>query len=173
MQFPAKTVYLAGPISGLTYADARDGWRKEFASLMPEHIHCLSPMRAKEFLSKAQDISGLPTSYTDQAIATPSGIVTRDHNDVKSCDAMVANFLGADRASIGTAIEFGWANAYRKPIVMLIEKDGFVRVKKGDGTLVAQRNPHWHAMMSEIGGYLTDDMEEAAHIINHILTPGT
>ena len=158
MQYPVKTVYLAGPITGLTYGEARHGWRKEFTSLMPERIQCLSPMRGKSSLTGPRLISGAPETYQGAPIAAPSGIVTRDRNDIKTCDAVVANFLGADKASVGTAIEFGWADAYRKPIIMLIEKDG------GD-------NPHWHAMLTEIAGYVTDNMEEAAYTVYHILTP--
>ena len=35
-----KKVYLAGPIAGLSYEEASGGWRKEFPTLLPEHIKC-------------------------------------------------------------------------------------------------------------------------------------
>lgn len=156
--FPTRTIYLAGPITGLSYVAARKGWREDFASMLPEHILPISPLRAKEFLVGCNAISGNETeleSYSNP-LASASGIVTRDHNDVMTCDAMVACFLGVDRASLGTAIEFGWANAYRKPVVMICEKGSV----------------HDHAMMTEIAGYVVPTLEEAAHIVTSILTPG-
>ena len=163
MIFPDKTVYLAGPITGLSYHDARHTWRHEFTTLLPEHIHALSPMRAKEFLSQEQVLVGDPDMYPEHQMATPSGIVTRDRNDVHTCDAMVACFLGArQRVSIGTVGECFWADAYRKPIIMVIEE------ANGDG----QDNIHLHAMLTELAGYRVPTLEEAAHLVTHLLTPG-
>ena len=163
MIYPDKTVYLAGPITGLSYHAARNTWREEFSTLLPEHIHPVSPMRAKEFLSNEQVLAGDPDMYPEHALATPSGIVTRDRNDISNCDAMVACFLGAkQRVSIGTCLEFGWADAYRKPIVMVVE------AANGEG----QDNVHLHAFLTEVSGYRVTTIEEAAHIVTHLLTPG-
>ncbi len=165
MIFPSKTVYLAGPITGLSYSEARNTWRHEIASLLPEHIFPLSPMRNKDFLEDQSVLAGDPNMYPEHSLATPSGIVTRDRNDVRNCDAVVACFLGAmDRVSIGTCLEFGWADAFRKPIVMVIE----------DGPAVAggDVNIHLHAFLTEIAGYRVPTLEEAAHLVTHLLTPG-
>lgn len=177
MSFPDRKVYLAGPITGLSYGEARHGWREEFARLLPSHIHPHSPMRAKDFLLDQNCLTGDPDMYPDHAIATASGIVTRDRNDIRrECDAMVACFLGAAKASVGTCIEFGWADAFGIPIVMVIESNGMARVPKTttDGLpgydLVD--NPHHHAMLAELAGYRVDTIEEAAHIVTHLLTPG-
>lgn len=156
MTYPVKTVYLAGPITGLSYGDARHGWREEFASMLPEHILPASPMRGKEYLKMETKLVGHPSMYPGSLMSTPSGIVTRDRNDVKSCDAMVACFLGCDKVSLGTCIEFGWADAFGKPIIMIMEDE----------------NVHQHAMLTEIAGYLTPDLEEASAILYHLLTPG-
>ena len=138
-QLPSRQVYMAGPITGLGYEDATNGWRAEFPKLLKSHIHAFTPMRGKKHLE------GLVGAITDRAEDYPEGlttaasnIVARDHNDVMLCDAMVVNFLGAPRASIGTAVEFGWANAYRKPIIMIIEP----------GT----SNVHNHLMLTEMAG---------------------
>ena len=48
--YPIKTVYLAGPITGLSYGAARQGWREEMKKLLPDHVHPMSPMRGKDFL---------------------------------------------------------------------------------------------------------------------------
>jgi nucleoside 2-deoxyribosyltransferase len=169
MIFPDKTIYLAGPITGLSYETARLGWRKDFASMMPPYIHAMSPMRGKDYLMDEDVLAGDPDMYPEHLMSTPSGIVCRDRNDVKNCDVMVANFLEADVASIGTSIEFGWADAFVKPIVMVVEPDGIIQEKFG-GHIV--RNPHFHAMMTEMAGYVTNTVEEAANVCIHLLTPG-
>lgn len=168
MRFPQKTVYLAGPITGLSYQEARHTWRQEFSRLVPAHIHCLSPMRAKDFLLDQQVLVGDPDMYPQHLMATASGIVTRDRNDVKNCDAMVAVLSNAEKASVGTCIEFGWADAFRKPIVMVIEDQADADHMRPD----LAPNPHWHAMLTEISGYVTPSLDEAAHIVTHLLTPG-
>ena len=156
MSKPVKTVYLAGPITGLSYQDARGGWRGEFVSLLPEHILCVSPMRGKECLSNEKILQGHAKMYDDNILANASGIVSSDRYDVMNCDAVVANFLGASIVSIGTCIEFGWADAFRKPIIMLHDENDL----------------HDHAMLNEMAGYVTDDIAAAAAALTRLLTPG-
>jgi len=159
-----KSIYLAGPITGLTYQAARHGWREEFAGTVGKyvpswhHAWCYSPMRAKEFLSAVQCLDGDADvlNAIGNPFATARGIVTRDHNDVKNCDGMVACFLGAERASIGTAIEFGFAFAYKKPVVMVVEPG----------------NIHNHVMLRDIAGYVVPTLDDAARIMASILFPG-
>ena len=158
MSYPQHSVYLAGTITGLTHDEARYGWRKEFDELMEpyEHIHCSSPMRGKEMLENF----GVLTSgrgYPKDAITSPAGIVARDRNDVKLCSVMVACFLESRGISGGTFIEFGWADRYDKPIVLIGPED----------------DPNiQHLMSQRLAGYRVDTLEEAAMIVGHLLTPG-
>ena len=158
-QLGTKHLYLAGPITGISYEDARLGWREEFPKLLQPHIECYSPMRGKDFLKKEMNIGGSPDAMNNMnnAMASPSGILTRDFNDVLTCDAMVANFIGAQRVSIGTCVEFGFAYSLRKPVVMICE---------------SKDNPHYHAFLTEIAGYVVSSMKEAAPLVNFLLTPG-
>jgi nucleoside 2-deoxyribosyltransferase len=155
MIYPKKVIYLAGPITGLSYGEARHGWREEFAGMMNEHIFTASPMRGKEELSGVKCLTGDPDAFKGSNIALPKSIVCRDRNDVYTCDVMVACFLGSERVSIGTCIEFGWADAFRKPIVMIAEDD----------------DPHRHLMVDTMAGYILGSLEDAAVIVNHLLTP--
>lgn len=162
MIYPTKTVYLAGPITGLTYEEARDGWRKEFDSLMPEHILCKSPMRGKEFLAKRGILASDPDpdTYPDNPMVTSSGIVTRDFFDVRTSDVMVACFLEANGiASLGTAVEFGLAYSVRTPIVMIADPDD-MHAKHAK-----------HVFLAEMAGYHVYTLEEGARIVEHLLTP--
>jgi len=151
---------LAGPITGLTYDNAKNGWRKPFADMVKEqspHIECFSPMRAKEFLSDEQSLkcSNVDLSQVGRALARPLGILTRDFNDVTHRDAMVACFLGADRVSIGTVWEIGVAYSHRKPVIVIMDKG----------------NIHDHVFVTDSSGYVVDTLEEAALILHSILTP--
>lgn len=154
---PKKTVYLAGPITGLTHDDARYGWRKEFQSLMPEHIFCNSPMRGKEML-KDWGILTSGNDYPDHAMTSSSGITTRDFNDVRTADAMIACFVeSSGNLSGGTFMEYGFAHALRIPII---------GVGKADDPNLQ------HLMALHVLGWRVDTLEEAAHIISLLLTPG-
>ena len=157
MIYPKKNVYLAGPISGLTHDEARYGWRLDFESLMPEHIFCNSPMRGKEFLA---DIGVLSSGhdYPKHAMATDAGITTRDYNDVKNCDAMIACFLeSGGRPSLGTAMEYGFAFSHQIPVIAIGAED----------------DPNiQHLMLKRVAGYQVESLEEAATIVAHLLTPG-
>ena len=123
---------------------------------MPEHIECLSPMRNTEDLSlkKKLDIKG----YATNPLHTPAGITTRDYNDVKLCDVMVACFLESDGSrSLGTAAEFGYAWALQKPIVVIGKEDD-EHIK--------------HGMLARMRGFLVDNVEEGAEIVKSLLTTG-
>lgn len=125
MSFSKKKIYLAGPITGWSYNNARHGWRKSFADMLADrapHLECYSPMREKEFLEKDQCIGGEADYQSLHGFGTPQGILTRDYNDVFTCDAMVACFLGATAPSIGTCVEFGFAKSHNKPVIMVMEK---------------------------------------------------
>jgi len=157
MIYPSKMVYLAGPITGLTHDEARDGWRKDFASLMPEHIYCNSPMRGKDML-KDWGVLTSGAGYPDNAMTTPEGITSRDFNDVKTCDAMIACFLESnDHLSGGTFMEYGFAHALQKPII---------------GIGPAHDPNLQHLMAQRVMGWRVDGLEEAANIVSLLLTPG-
>lgn len=154
---PNKLIYLAGPITGLTHDEARYGWREKFAKLLPPHIHCMSPMRGKEFLS---DLGVLTSgeNYPQNALCSPEGITTRDYNDVKNSDAIVACYLeSGDRPSLGTAVEFGYAWAHHIPIIVIGSEEE-VNVR--------------HFMLKRMAGYRVDTLEEGALVTSLLLTPG-
>jgi nucleoside 2-deoxyribosyltransferase len=114
-------------------------------------------MRGKDFL-KDHGILSSGHDYPDNAMATPEGITTRDHNDVVNSDAMVACFLeSGNRPSLGTAVEFGWCWDNHKPILVIGPEDE-VNVR--------------HLMLKRMAGYRVDTLEEGAIILTHLLTPG-
>jgi hypothetical protein len=110
-------VYLAGPIAGLTFDGAQD-WRDEVTEMLASEIACYSPLRNKQFLRNSGVIT--QTAYANP-MASDRGIMTRDHFDCQTSDAIFVNLLGAERVTIGTVMEIAWGFAYRKPVVVAME----------------------------------------------------
>ncbi len=154
-----KTVYLAGPISGCSY-DGAVNWREHcITELAIRGIKGISPMRAKSYLKEHEEIAGHIEFENQQhignALSSSRGIMTRDRFDATNCSVLLVNFLGAEKVSIGTAIEVGLADANRIPIVTVIEDSG---------------NPHDHAMINEATGFRVNSLDKALIIIKSILS---
>lgn len=148
----SKLVYLAGPIDGCTY-EGCTGWR-EYATkqLAEDGIIGLSPMRAKEFLkSHPKLVDGI----YDHPLTMDSGFTTRDMWDVRRCDAILFNLLNAEKVSIGTMIEYGWASAFNKPMITVIEKE---------------KNIHEHGMIRRLSGYRVDNLESGLTIVRALFS---
>ena len=150
------TVYLAGPITGLTYEGCTD-WR-QFArtKLLESNIEGISPMRAKEYLAGIGEISGHGRDYfATSVISQPHSVVTRDRFDTTRVDVVLMNLLGAKAVSIGSMVELGWADAARVPVVV-------VREEPGSGV-------HDHMFVSALAGYTVSTLEEGLHVVRAIL----
>lgn len=145
-------VYLAGPIAGMQYGNSTS-WREYVArSLTNYHIQTLSPLRGKTYL---KDEVHIQDSYEDQVLSSRRGLTTRDRMDVMRCDMVLINFDGADRVSIGTCIEVGWADAWRKPMVIVMD----------------EKNLHYHAMIRECAGFIVPTLDDAIKVVRHVLLP--
>lgn len=149
-------VYLAGPISGLTYADSTTwrGYAREY--LAGYGVLALSPMRGKQHLADAGVLhSG---EYPESVLSTARGITARDRYDVCRSDVLLVNLLGAtERVSIGTVMEIAWADLSRIPIVMAIEEAD---------------NPHIHAMVNEVVPFKVPSIFEALGVVRDVLGVG-
>lgn len=150
----AKRVYLAGPITGLTY-DEGNAWRLEAKAALGAHgIEAYSPMRAKEYLRSQGVLSG---SYSDGLFSTARNIMTRDYDDCTKADLILCNLLGSTKPSLGTVMEIAWAFAFRVPLVVIMEKEG---------------NPHdGHPMIAESIGFRVDNVKDGILVATGILVP--
>src|SRR5689334_14211258 len=94
-------VYLAGPITGLSYAGSTDWRHYAINKLANAGIKGWSPMRGKEYLAQLEKISGTGEEYVHLgAMSTPKGVINRDRWDATRCDLLLANLLGATQVSI-------------------------------------------------------------------------
>lgn len=149
-------IYLCGQITGLSYDEARFGWREQVMKAFEGSVvQPLSPMRAKAHLAGVRSLSefGDPASV----LSCPRGLTSRDYLDVKRSTLIFCNVLGMERVSVGSMIEFGWANALRIPIVCCIEPEG---------------NPHDHAMVQELINWRCSSLEEGIEVARAIFSEG-
>lgn len=143
-------VYLAGPINGRTWQEATE-WRREARHALQRYeIRCLSPLRDKEHLIANGPI--LQHTY-DEPLSNAPGIVARDSNDVRRCDMVLANFLGASKVSVGTCYELAWAWAWGKPVCVVMESG----------------NLHEHPFVTQCAGFVVRDLPTAIEIVRSVL----
>jgi nucleoside 2-deoxyribosyltransferase len=140
-------VYLAGPITGHTYDGAED-WRALAREVLGRHgIEAFSPLRGKEYL-RAEGMIGAYVQ-SEAVMSSPKGITTRDRWDCTRVDIVLVNFVGAERISVGTCIELGWADGARVPIV----------------AVMPEGNVHEHPMVEELVGFRVHTLGEALALI--------
>ena len=150
LPIPKKALFLAGPLTGISHGDALD-WRKYVESKLPSDVIAFSALRGKEYVAKE---AVLKDSYPEHLLSTPQGTITRDRYDVSRCDALLVNFLKADRVSIGTIMEMAWADAWRIPIILAMEKG----------------NIHDHAFVRQVAGFIAGDLDEAIWTAVNVVT---
>lgn len=144
-------VYLAGPITGEAFGTVND-WRKDAVKFLSLHgIEGLSPLRAKDYLLGETSI--LDSYEGSHVLSSQKGLTTRDRWDCQRADVVLFNFIGANRVSIGTCIELGWADSARRPMVTAMEP----------GSL------HDHAMVREMSGYIVPSVEDALAVVVALL----
>ncbi len=150
-------VYLAGPITSVDLEGAT-GWRFEAIRALREWgIDGYSPLRHKEGLIPQQGLIGSDVSlYERHPLTSAQGITARDRYDVQSSDLVIANLLGSTERTTGTAIEFGWADAFGVPIIMVIEDEGSIAE---------------HPMLNTIAGFRVPNMYHACVLARQILLP--
>ena len=150
-------LYLCGQITGLGYKDATFGWRAQvYDALKGSGIECISPMRGKTHLLDVKDLS--PLGAPDSVESNAKAITTRDRFDIRRPDLLFCNLLGMDRVSIGSMIEFGWADAFRVPILCCIEPDG--------------GNLHEHGIVQDLIGWRRGSLEEGMNVVYNVLKTG-
>lgn len=139
-----KSVYLAGPISNINIKEAIS-WREYVKQeLAKSGIEAYSPLRGKE---EENDLGR-------RLLGNPKAFTSRDRHDILSCDLMLANLLDAERVSIGTVGEYGQADALRKPIITIMEKQG---------------NVHDHPWIREVSGWVVETLDEGIYVARMIL----
>lgn len=144
-------IYLAGPITGITFGEATD-WREDAKRFLDSPtVRTFSPLRGKDYL---KDKGELHSGTYDGTLTSQKGIMGRDYFDCTSSTVVIFNFLGAKKASIGTAMELAWCYQKQIPTVVIMEKEG---------------NIHDHVMVREAITYRVETLGEAVAVTKMLL----
>lgn len=150
------SVYLAGPIGGLTYEGACEWRRAAQDVLAKEGIGVLSPMRFKGFLVN-EGVLKSEEGFHNHALASSRGIFRRDTSDVRKSDVLLVNFLPNEERqekSLGTAMEIMLAYELGKDVVLVSREDDINRV---------------HPFVAECFTYEARTLEEGLGLVKAIL----
>ena len=123
-----ETVYLAGPIGGLTWEEATR-WRTNVASMLSP-LECLSPLRdtddGRSLRSSHHVTDGgrLTNEGKDSAIPFQELFIRDETDCCQRADLVFFNYLGAKTLSVGTNSELSWCRALGIHRVVVIEDEG-------------------------------------------------
>jgi len=134
------TVYLAHPISGLSYDEVMDYYSRMEKYLQRLGYDTLCPMRGKAYLRNEKELR--PGGY-QQPVSTNHAIVERDAWMVRKADIILADLVGARSVSIGCMMELAWAHLLGKHTLVILEEE----------------NPHRHAFILESADIVFDNQE--------------
>jgi nucleoside 2-deoxyribosyltransferase len=154
------SVYLCGPIAGMSFQEAKFGWRyRVFAALQRDGIDAFSPLRHLQATQLDDDHIDHMGKHgaSAGALSTPKGLTVRDRYDTKRADLIFCNLLGAHSVSIGSMIELGWADAANVPIILIMEEEG---------------NIHEHAMVETLASWTVPTVKDGIQIVQDLLIPG-
>jgi len=145
------SVYLAGPITGLSWAEATE-WRVLAHQRLREHqIDCVSPLRGKEYLCEEE---ALGHRYEDKIMSCGKAIVGRDLFDVRRCDMLLVYMANMVKPSIGTFVEMGVAHEAKVPMVVVCPPD----------------SPHaTHPFITELASFMAPTLGDGLDVIVKVL----
>jgi nucleoside 2-deoxyribosyltransferase len=145
-------VYLTGPITGSADPNIC-GWRDVVRDRLAPFVEVIDPAAAP--------YDSIPAyRRTEKSAAAIKRlmhgrfVVDRNRNLIRSCDIVLANFLTAEQASIGSVGELFWADAFGKLIVIIREKAG---------------NVHDHAMLNAIASATVSTIDDGCKAVLNIL----
>jgi len=137
------TIYLAGPISGLSYDDAVNVFVDRSIELRGMGYNVIHPMLGKEYLRNELKLK--EHGYKNPQ-STNHAIVQTDFWRVDRADILYVDLtLGKERTSIGTVAEMSRAFAKNKLVVTVLPKE----------------NIHRHAFILEMSSLIFETTEDA------------
>jgi hypothetical protein len=145
-------VYLSGPISGCSSAQATE-WRRYVAQRLSPRLTVFDPTQDAADFSVPSELH-LNVGARLQNLAHGKEVLERNRMYILGCDVVLANFLGAKKISIGSIGEIFWADAFRKPVIVVRE---------------AQQNLHDHGLVNAIATCTFEELDPAIDKINKML----
>ena len=141
-----KSVYLAGPMTGMLVGQSRDGWRRRARMFLePKGVEVLSPLRHWDEIPDGHEMGAIGEDRVGGVLVSGRLNFRRDVVDIIRADCIYANFNGSTRMSGGSFSEGGMAYILHKPVVVFYGDDTF----------------HNHLFWNEIGSAFPKTEEEA------------
>lgn len=118
-------IYLVRPISGCSFEQVINYYEETTEILNEVGNQTLHAMMGKHTF---KDEDGNPkmgwfrASDYEDPVSTDRAIIGRDRWMTKKADIIYANFLDAERVSIGSVMELAWAFDYSKHVVLTMQK---------------------------------------------------
>lgn len=145
-------IYLSGPITGHT-DEAIKSWRSLAIRRLSSLGEVIDPTLARYDSDVAFQKQESPPEALDR-LRHGLLVVRRNRNLIRSCDVVLANFLGAgSKASIGSIGEIYWAEEFGKPVFIVRERFG---------------NVHDHAMLNAIASRVVYALEDGFKLIEEL-----
>lgn len=163
-------VYLFGPLLGLTFKETIY-WRKLAELYLAPHIETFSPTRG---LIVGNADEPFHEEYGHDIMHQARAFTIRDLHDIIQTNAMLGNFEGATRASIGSAIEIGYGFALQRPIITVVPNVREITSRSvTDYTKIdSPLDIHDHPMIRETT-LVTTSLKEALRATMHLLLPSS
>lgn len=149
-----KTVYLAGPVTGLSHINATS-WRTLASAHLSTDIHALDPMRGTAHLANEERLGH---TYDADPMTTAKGITATCMRDCLTCDAMIVNVthVKPNKLSAGTLIEMGWVSSRMTIPIILVCEEGNVHRE--------------HPIISTLSDYVVERLSTACELVNILLS---
>lgn len=157
------SVYLAGPIAGLTIEEAR-AWRYHAILKLDEHgIRGIDPLAGAQSLDR-NAVQSKQAPELDP-FTSAKGIMCQDFYYCTHADMVICNFLGATKVSIGSVMECAWAYQCRTPLVIVGASCQASSISDTSQLVCV----HDHTMLRSAADYWVDDVETALDICVKVL----
>ena len=147
------TLYLAGPMSGITWRQMLE-WRQKVEWELQDHWRVINPVRAQVSPDKLDDIH-VASTQKDTNIdlnLTATAICSQDEFFIDQSDWLLANFIDSPHVSIGTIWELGYAYGTGKKILSVVEPGSI----------------HDHPFVRRRSHLFTDNLEDAVDFFAQI-----
>jgi hypothetical protein len=135
-------IYLTAPVTGVT--DTQGTWREKMRSSVEPQVRLLDPLASGMVRTPLYRIPGSTLIPSMQEFGALT--IARNKEAIQSCDMLVANLLGAHVVSLGSVGEIFWADAFKKPILIVRDALG---------------NPHDHLLLNQIATWTVFDLDGA------------
>jgi len=117
------SIYLAGPMSGLSWREAL-AWRREAEAELSKDWRLINPVRAQVPEDQQNEIIEATTQLDTKKVdieVTATAVTAQDEFFIDQSDWILAYFLGAGKISIGTVWELGYGWGTGKKIFSVLE----------------------------------------------------